>query len=287
MLTDPQRDELVAYLNQFKGKEAEVIAALKSGKWSTYYEKVVVEKWIEERKAEKEEEKRQEYIQLVKESNNNAKRTTIISIVVGIATFMAAFSALFNAQQVKLANKVELRPYVIIEPAGNALPHNGSGFVTLPYQLVNKGKAPALSIHKGYTSYILDESGNQTKIQGFEEPLGKVDALAPAQSSAIHMDQINITGVNSSNIEHVTVKVELKIKYQGFEEVDDRRYYSKAIFVLIPKKMENDKVVFIVAQPYLDFGFENNVLKISREDDSSRKTSYKESSVKKQVVKEQ
>lgn len=68
------------------------------------------------------------------------------------------------------------------------------------------------------------------------------------------MDSINIAGGNLGEIDHF--KVDLKITYKGFPEVDTRCHYSKATLLLNLQKLDGNKMVFTVSQPYLDFGFE-------------------------------
>jgi len=184
----------------------------------------------------------------------------VVAILAATAAWQSASAAKKMAEQARLTQQVQLRPYVIIQPVSNVLPYKGSSHVTLPYQLENKGTAPALHIRKGYKSFLVDQSGKENLIQAFDESKEKTDALAPSQSSAIHMDEINISGFNS---EIVQIKVELKVTYEGFQEVDGRRNYSKATLILTPKKINGDKIVFGVAQPYLDFGFENVSSQIS------------------------
>jgi hypothetical protein len=184
---------------------------------------------------------------------------SVFSCIIAVLSAMAAWQSASNSKNIavlaKSAQQVQLRPYVLIDPVQNVIPYDGSTFVILPYQLTNKGSAPALNIHKGYASYVRKEAGQERLIQFFEESTDKRDALAPSQSSAIHVDEINISGVDVSSMENVTFKVELKVTYQGFSEVDTRSYYSKAILILTPQKQQ-DKIVFLVSQPYLDFGFE-------------------------------
>jgi hypothetical protein len=184
---------------------------------------------------------------------------SVLSCIVAVFSAMAAWQSASNSKNMvvlgKLAQQVQLRPYVLIDPVQNVIPYDGSTFVILPYQLMNKGNAPALNIHKGYASYVRDETGQEKLIQHFEEPADKNDALAPSQSSAIHVDNINVSGVDLSDVGNVTFRVELKVTYLGFPEVDTRSYYSKAILILTPQKQQ-DKIVFLVSQPYLDFGFE-------------------------------
>ncbi len=175
---------------------------------------------------------------------------SVLSCIVAVFSAMAAWQSASNSKNMvalgKSAQQVQLRPYVLIDPVQNVIPYDGSTFVILPYQLTNKGNAPALNIHKGYASYIREEAGQEKLIQLFEESADKKDALAPSQSSAIHVDEINISGVDPSSIENVTFKVELRVTYQGFPEVDTRGYYSKAILILIPKK---GAMLFLVETP--------------------------------------
>ena len=175
-------------------------------------------------------------------------------IIACIAAALSALAAFICADQLKLANKVHLSPYLMINNTKNVLLYEEPPFIVLPYQLKNCGSAPALKINKGYTSYLVEKSGKMELVQNFREPIEKTDALLPDQISAVHLDNINITGFD---IEKITkIKVELKITYQGFEEVDKRTRYSKSILELYPKKTPDNKIVFIVSQPALDFGFE-------------------------------
>lgn len=190
-----------------------------------------------------------------KKENNIALWIALISC---IATAFASISSFISASQTKLANKVNLRPYIMIKNTQNVLLFNGPPFVVLPYQLENVGAAPALNIRKGYTSYIIEKSSNERLIQDFRELQEKKDALLPSQTSAIHPDNINITGFDSSKLDSIKcIRVELKTTYQGFPEVDQRTYYSKSILELYPGITPDGKVIFMVSQPKLDFGFEN------------------------------
>jgi len=127
---------------------------------------------------------------------------SVLSCIVAVFSAMAAWQSASNSENMvalgKSAQQVQLRPYLVIDPAQNVIPYDGSNFAILPYQLTNKGNAPALNIHKGYTSYLHDETGQEKLIQHFEESADKKDALAPSQSSAIHVDNINISGVDFS-----------------------------------------------------------------------------------------
>ncbi len=256
MSLEQRRQDLVEYLNTFKGNESEIKIQLKTGKWSNahiMHEKAIVETWLEEREKDKEEQKQ--------------KRLLVTAIVASLAAVISAVAAWMGAYQQKLESRAQLRPYVLIKLANNAmrwnkknglpfLPYEGPQFVTLPYQLENVGSTPALKIKKGYSSYLVDNSEKATLIQSFKDTGDKTDALLPSQASAIHMDQINISGLDSSKFDK-RIQVDLEITYKGFSEVDHRVSYSKANLILIPDKMDNGEIGFYVSQPSLDFGFEN------------------------------
>jgi hypothetical protein len=289
MFSEQERQKLVEYLNTFKGNESEVKIQIKTGKWSNahmVHEKAIVETWLEEREKEKEDQRQKEQVQLVKEANANTEKANsiasqankiseriigfnkgllIASIVAAVAAVISAGAAWMGANQQKLESRAQLRPYVLIKLADNVMRRNKDGwpfipykdpkFVTLPYRLKNVGSTPALKIRKGYTSYWVDSSDKENLIQPYREAEDKTDALLPSQESAIHMDQINISGFDPISMNKI--RVDLEITYKGFSEVDRRISYSKARFVLIPDKMQNDEIGFYVSQPSLDFGFEN------------------------------
>lgn len=289
MFSEQERQKLVEYLNTFKGNESEIKIQIRTGKWSNSHmnhQKAIVEGWLEEREKEKEDQKQKEQVRLVKESNTNTekanniasqankiseriidfnKKLLIVSIVASSAAVISAGAALVGANQQKLESRAQLRPYVLIKLADNVMRRNKDGWpfipykdsksVSLPYRLENVGSTPALKIRKGYTSYWIDNSDKENLIQSYKETEDKTDALLPSQDSAIHMDQINISGFDPINMNKI--RVDLEITYKGFSEVDHRVSYSKARFVLIPDKMQNDEIGFYVSQPSLDFGFEN------------------------------
>lgn len=189
--------------------------------------------------------------------NGERKKDNWISLVACIAAAFSAFAAFLSANQSTVANKINLRPYLIIKNYSNFLLYQGLPFVVFPYQLQNVGTAPALNICKGYISYIVEKSNQEIIIQDFREPQEKKDALLPYQLSAIHPDNINITGFDPSKLDSIKcIKVELKITYQGFLDIDKRTYFSKSILEFYPKVIQGGKIIFIVSQPKLDFGFE-------------------------------
>jgi len=183
------------------------------------------------------------------------KNKNLIPIIACVAAVISALAAFTISNQAKLANKVRLRPYLTINNTSNRLIYEKAPFIVLPYQLKNSGVTPALRINKGYVSYLVEKSGEKKLVQNFRESGEKIDALLPNQLSAVHVDSINITGFDIEKIDKI--RVELKIIYQGFNEIDTRKYYSKSIFELYPTKTANNKIVFAVSQPALDFGFEN------------------------------
>ena len=174
-----------------------------------------------------------------------------IAIVISAVALTTSFH---SCSQVNQAQKAQIRPYVIIEPSMNPLQWDGGIFVRFPYRLKNIGQAPSLRILKGYSSYLENKSGNRSLIQPFKEKTGNEDALAPTQVSAIHVDDINITGFDPAK--HSSIRVELEITYEGFCEIDSRRYLSKAIFIFIPERVSNNKFIFYISQPKLSFGYE-------------------------------
>jgi hypothetical protein len=288
MLTEHAREELISYLNTFRGKESEVKIQIKTGKWSNIYEKAVVDTWLEEREKEKEEQKQKEQVQLIKESNANTEKANniasqanriservisfnkgllIATIVASVAAVISAGASLIGANQQRLESRAQLRPYVLIKLANNAmrlnkkngmffLPYESPQFAVLPYQLENVGSTPALKIRKNYSSYMVDDSGKEVLIQSFKDIGEKTDALLPSQDSATHVDNINISGFDSTKL-NKRIRVDLEITYKGFSEVDQRISYSKANLMLIPDKMDNGEIGFYVSQPSLDFGFED------------------------------
>ena len=172
-----------------------------------------------------------------------------IVIVISVVALVTSFR---SCSQVEQAQKAQIRPYVIIDPSTNTLQWDGGIFVKFPYRLKNIGEAPALKILQGYDSYLENKSGGRTLVQSFKDT--EEDALAPTQISAIHVPDINITGFDPN--QHTSIRVELKITYGGFPEIDSRRYFSKALFILRPDKLSENKFVFYVSQPKLFFGFE-------------------------------
>ncbi len=181
-----------------------------------------------------------------------------IPLIACLAAVFASFSAFISARQTELANKVKLRPYVMIMLESNDLEYNGPPHIVLPYKLGNVGAAPALNVLKGYTSYLIEQSGEEIIIRDRRELPKEVDAILPSQVSARHDDNIDISKFDLSKIDNVNkIRVELKITYQGFPEVDKRTYYSKSLLELFPKITPSGRVRFLVTQPKLDFGFEN------------------------------
>lgn len=173
-----------------------------------------------------------------------------------IISGVALGTSFHSCSQVEQAQKAQIRPYIIIEPSmnSNQLEWDGSVSLKFPYGLKNIGEAPALKILQGYDSYLENKSGGSNLVQSFKDQPGREDALAPTQTSAIHMRDINMTGFDPN--QHVSIRVELKITYGGFPEIDSRSYSSKAIFKLTPREGPENKFIFLVSQPKLAFGFE-------------------------------
>lgn len=240
MLTDREKQKILGYLQQFAGREGEVRLMLKSGKWSSADENAFIHEWLERR------ERAKEYIK--------QRRMFVISIVAMLAAVISAVAALVGANQQKLQTRAQLNPYVLIKPAQNVLQLKDQNVVVLPYRLENVGSTPALEIKKGYTSYLVDSSGKEKLIQAYKEPEDKTDALLPSQTSAVHVDNINISGFNPSDLSS-KIRVDLEVTYKGFSEVDSRVAYSRARLVLLPGKTKEGQIVFYVSQPFLDFGF--------------------------------
>ena len=190
MFSEQNRQKLVEYLNTFKGNESEVKIQIKTGRWSNLHmkhEKAIVETWLEERDKEKEEQRQKEQVQLVKEANANTEKANSIAsqankiseriigfnkgllaaaIVASIAAVISAGAVWMGANQQRLESRAQLRPYVLIKLADDAMrrnqdgrpfiPYKDSKSVTLPYRLENVGSTPALEIRQGYSTYLVD-----------------------------------------------------------------------------------------------------------------------------------
>ncbi len=177
----------------------------------------------------------------------------VTSIFASITSWNSAKSANLSVIQAENTAKAQLRPYLLIELVKNQLPWDGKAKIVLPVNLRNIGQTPALKILKGYNSFLLDKSGVNILVQPFRERAGEEDSLSPTQISAKHMLDINITGFNLEK--NLAIKVELLISYEGFHEIDSKRYFSKSIYIMTPRKTANGTVVFIVSQPKLAFGY--------------------------------
>lgn len=89
----------------------------------------------------------------------NIQPAVIIAFGAALAAWHSASLSEEIALRTKLSQQIQLRPYVIINPIKNILPYNSPSYVVLPYQLENKGIAPALNIHKSYKVLLSTRQG--------------------------------------------------------------------------------------------------------------------------------
>ncbi|MDD3296557.1 MAG: hypothetical protein PHU64_04260 [Candidatus Omnitrophica bacterium] len=176
----------------------------------------------------------------------------IIALAACVASFISAFSSCNSANEAVKANRVNLKPYIEFNLAKNPVSYVTPTHVLLPYQLKNIGTVPALEIKRRYVSYLIKKDGSETVIQDYPNPV--IDNLLPSQNTPIHNDHISIAGFDSSEVE--SIKVNLISTYHGDREIDEKTYFSKIVWGLLPIK-HNDKIIFIVSYINFDFGIEN------------------------------
>jgi len=157
-----------------------------------------------------------------------------------------------NLAAIQTANaaQAQLRPYVTVEPVFKGVSWISQDHIEFNFVLKNIGQTPALKILKGYNSFLQTKDGKSTLVQPFREKAGDEDALSPTQTSATQPFDIYVAGFKPN--QNMAIKVEILISYEGFQEIDSKRYLSKAIYIITP--IAGD--YFTVSQPKLFFGLE-------------------------------
>ncbi len=182
---------------------------------------------------------------------------SVISVLIALMACLASWNSAQNSSksldQIKTAQQAQFSPYITINPVSATSTEKNK--IVLDVVLKNIGQVPALQILKEYKSSLRDIHGKYDADRSFNEEATneEFDALAPTQESAHHKMDINIDGFDPQK--HEAIRIKLRITYVGLDKIDKRRCFSEALFILFPKAILDERLVFQINQPKLRYGF--------------------------------
>lgn len=174
-------------------------------------------------------------------------------IVLAGITFWYACETKKMAQEMKRTNQVNLRPFLMFRTDGYFY-ENGILYFKIGFR--NAGNAPARNVRLHHNLF---KDGRC--IKNWLEPETKKFVVFPNNDDVLwHNENLEKQIMQENEIkEGKSFKVQFIATYNGFDEIDNRIYYSVTDYVLTPTKyyIESnvEKNAFNLSQPLTDEGF--------------------------------